>query len=95
MSARLVLGEQVLGLVPVRNRMATAIRGWDRRPTYHRLIKSGELKPGYACDNDAGIYFADNEVKRVVHTREDAKSYHVSLQGGEIVEKELKAEMIE
>ena len=67
----------------------------NRRPTYHRLIKSGELKPGYACDNDAGIYFSDNEVKRAVHTREDAKSYHVSLQGGEIVEKELKAEMIE
>ena len=67
----------------------------NRRPTYHKLIKSGELKPGYACDNDAGIYFSDNEVKRAVHTREDAKSYHVSLQGGEIVEKELKAEMIE
>ena len=66
----------------------------NRRPTYHRLIKSGELKPGYACDNDAGIYFADNEVKRVVHTREDAKVYYVSLQEGEIVEEELKAEMI-
>ena len=67
----------------------------NRRPTYHRLIKSGELKPGYACDNDAGIYFADNEVKRVVHTREEAKAYYVKLQGGEIVEEELKAEMIE
>ena len=29
----------------------------NRRPTYHRMIRSGELKPGYACDNDAGIYF--------------------------------------
>jgi dipeptidase E len=28
-----------------------------RRPTYHRLIASGQMKPGYACDNDAGIYF--------------------------------------
>ena len=27
-----------------------------RRPTYHRLILSGQMKPGYACDNDAGIY---------------------------------------
>src|SRR5688572_9327174 len=27
----------------------------QRRPTYHKLIASGELKPGYACDNDAGI----------------------------------------
>jgi len=67
----------------------------NRRPTYHKMIKSGELKPGYACDNNAGIYFSDNDVKRVVHTREDAKVYHVSLQEGEIVEKELQIEMIE
>lgn len=66
-----------------------------RRPTYHRLIASGELKPGYACDNDAGIFFHDNEVARVVRTREDAKVYYVALEGGEVVETELPAEMIE
>jgi len=33
-----------------------------RRPLYQKLIGSGEMKPGYACDNDAGIYFEDNEV---------------------------------
>ena len=65
-----------------------------RRPTYHRLISSGELKPGYACDNDAGIYFEDNEVRRVVKTRPDAKVYHVSMEGGAVVERELVADMI-
>ena len=65
-----------------------------RRPTYHRLISSGELKPGYACDNDAGIYFIDNEVSRVVKTREEAKVYHVALESGQVVETELPAEMI-
>lgn len=65
-----------------------------RRPTYHRLIRSGELKPGYACDNDAGIWFVDNEVRRVVKTREDARVYHVSLENGEIVERDLPGEMI-
>lgn len=65
-----------------------------RRPTYHRLIRSGELKPGYACDNDAGIHFVDNEVRRVVKTRESASVYHVSVEAGEIVETELPAEMI-
>ena len=67
----------------------------DRRPTYHRLIKSGELKPGYACDNDAGIYFQDNEVAQVVRTREDANAYYVDLQGGEIVETKFTADMID
>ncbi len=66
----------------------------ERRPVYQRLIASGEMKPGYACDNDAGIYFEDNEVRRVVRTREGANVYHVGLVGGRIVEEPLEAEMI-
>jgi peptidase E len=65
-----------------------------RRPLYQKLIGSGEMKPGYACDNDAGIYFEDNEVKRVVSTRAEAKVYYVSLVGGRIVEKLLEPERI-
>lgn len=67
----------------------------ERRPVYQRLIASGELKPGYACDNDAGIYFEDNEVRRVVRTREEANVYYVNLVRGRIVEERLEAEMIE
>ncbi len=67
----------------------------DRRPTYHRLIKSGELKPGYACDNDAGIFFQDNDVAQVVRTREDANAYYVDLQDGEIIETKFEADMID
>ena len=65
-----------------------------RRPLYQKLIGSGEMKPGYACDNDAGIYFEDNEVKRVVHTRAAAKVYHVSAAGGKVTEKVMEPEMI-
>ena len=67
----------------------------ERRPTYHQLIKSGVLKPGYACDNDAGIYFVDNEVRKVVKTREEASVYFVDLVEGEITETELSGEMID
>jgi len=67
----------------------------ERRPVYHRMIRSGELKPGYACDNNAGIYFEDNEVKRVVHTREGAKVYYVSLVAGQIREQVLESELID
>lgn len=67
----------------------------QRRPTYHRLIETGVLKPGYACDNAAGIYFEDNEVKRVVATREGARSYWVSLVGGRVVEEVMEPELIE
>jgi len=65
-----------------------------RRPTYQRLIRSGEMKPGYACDNDAGIYFEDNEVRRVVHTREGAKVYYVGVVDGQIREEVLESEFI-
>jgi dipeptidase E len=65
-----------------------------RRPLYQKLIGSGEMKPGYACDNDAGIYFEDNEVKRVVNTRAEAKVYYVSVVGGKVVEKVLEPERI-
>ena len=66
----------------------------ERRPLYQKLIASGELKPGYACDNDAGIYFEDNDVKRVVATRPDAKVYYVSASGGKAVEEVLEPERI-
>jgi peptidase E len=66
----------------------------QRRPTYHRLIASGVLKPGYACDNAAGIYFEDNEVRRVVATVAGAKAYRVGLVGGRVVEEVLEPELI-
>ncbi len=65
-----------------------------RRPQYEKLIGSGQMKPGYACDNNAGIYFQDNEVRRVVSARAGAKCYHVSLVDGKLVEKVLEPETI-
>jgi dipeptidase E len=65
-----------------------------RRPLYQKLIAAGQMKPGYACDNDAGIYFEDNAVRRVVATRDGAKVYHVSVEGGKIVEKVMEPERI-
>jgi peptidase E len=66
----------------------------DRRPLYQKLIGSGQMKPGYACDNDAGIYFEDNEVKRVVASRAGAKAYYVSVVDGKVVEKPMEPELI-
>jgi dipeptidase E len=65
-----------------------------RRPLYQKLISAGQMKPGYACDNDAGIYFEDNEVKRVVATRADAKVYYVSMVNGKIHERVFEPERI-
>jgi peptidase E len=66
-----------------------------RRPLYQKLIGSGQMKPGYACDNDAGIYFEDNIVRRVVSTRTGAKVYFVSVEGGKVVETVMEPERID
>jgi peptidase E len=65
-----------------------------RRPLYHDLIRSGRMKPGYACDNDAGIYFEDTTLARVVATRPGAKVYHVRVVAGELIERVLEPELI-
>jgi peptidase E len=65
-----------------------------RRPLYHELIKSGQLKPGYACDNEAGLYFEGTDLKRVVAAKDNAKCYHVRAENGEVVEQVLEPERI-
>jgi len=65
-----------------------------RRPLYQKLISSGDMKPGYACDNDAGIYFEGDQVRRVVATRAGAKCYYVSMVNGQLEERVLEPEMI-
>ncbi len=67
----------------------------ERRPTYHRMIASGEMKPGWACDNNAGIYFEGTEPKRFVATEEGAGVYWVEAVDGEIVETPYETELIE
>jgi dipeptidase E len=65
-----------------------------RRPLYHKLIGSGQLKPGYACDNEAGIYFEGTEVRRIVASKDGAKVYHVSVVDGQVVERVLEPERL-
>ena len=65
-----------------------------RRPLYHKLIGSGDMQPGYACDNDAGLYFEETTVKRVVATRVGAKCYYVSADNGVVTEKVLEPDQI-
>ena len=65
-----------------------------RRPVYHELIKKGELAPGYACDNQSGIYFENEKVVSCISSNEKSKSYRVDLVDGKIAEQELKSEII-
>ena len=65
-----------------------------RRPLYQRLIASGEMKPGYAVDDNAGLYFEGTTLTRVVTARRGAKAYHVTAAGGRATERVLEPEWI-
>ena len=65
-----------------------------RRPAYHKLIGEGTLKPGYAIDNNAAIYFEGTDVKKIVATREGSNAYYVDKVNGKIKEKVLKPDLM-
>lgn len=67
----------------------------QRKPLYWSKIRSGEYKPGYACDDRAGIYFENEIVKQAVSLDQESNSYHVSLVGNEIVERVLPKVVLE
>lgn len=66
----------------------------ERRPTYHRLIETGVLGPGWACDNDAGILFEGVEPARFVATRRGAGVYYVEMVDGRIQERSFDVDRI-
>lgn len=65
-----------------------------RRPLYQQLIAAGKMKPGFAVDDNAGLYFEETKVKRVVTARRGAKAYHVTVENGRVVEHVLEPEWI-
>ncbi|HYV97814.1 MAG TPA: peptidase E [Gemmatimonadaceae bacterium] len=65
-----------------------------RRPLYQKLISSGQMKPGFACDNDAGIYFEETTPKRYLSARDGSKVYFVKSAGGVAVETAYDMEKI-
>jgi len=60
-----------------------------RRPEYRRLVASGTLPPGIACDDHAAAHFVGTELETVVSGREGAKGYRVEPGDGEAREVEL------
>jgi len=49
----------------------------QRRPVYTRLVASGELPPGHACDDGAALLYRGTELAEVVASRPDARAYRV------------------
>jgi dipeptidase E len=66
----------------------------ERRPAYHRLLRNGEIAPGFAIDDGAAIHFINNEVHRVVASRKGAKAYRVRATGNAVQEEPMPVEYL-
>ncbi len=62
-----------------------------RRPTYRRLIESGELSAGYAADDGAALAFSGITLAEVVSSRPGAGAYRVERSASGVSEQALSA----
>lgn len=58
----------------------------ERRPTYHRLIGSGEMKDGYAADDGVGLHFVDGALHQIISSRPEARAWRVEHSGDGVTE---------
>lgn len=65
-----------------------------RRPLYHKNILSGNLAPGYACDDRAGLLFINGTLKEAVSTEASQNSYFVTVKDGKISEEKLTSRIL-
>lgn len=54
----------------------------NRRPSYHGLVASGRIKPGYACDDGAALHYVDEAIHAIVAANPTARAYRVERTAG-------------
>lgn len=60
-----------------------------RKPMLHKMLTNGEIRPGYAADNDTALHFADGKVAEAVSARAGALAYRAYLEDGTVNEEPL------
>jgi len=66
----------------------------QRRPTFHRLVASGRLAPGFAADDGVAILFEGSKIADVVRSRRNVAAYRVFRNGNRSVEQILEARLL-
>lgn len=59
----------------------------ERQEIYKSKILSKEMLEGYACDDGVGLHYINEELKKVVSSRKDAKAYFFKSVNNKLVEK--------
>lgn len=66
----------------------------ERRPTYHRLLREGEIRPGFGVDDGAALHFVEERLERVVSVVEGATAYQLEIVDGMVQERALRSERL-
>lgn len=66
----------------------------ERRPAYHALVKSGDLKAGYAIEDAVAAHFRNGHLERVVSKKHGARAYYVSVDEGIMKEEPLEVTLL-
>jgi len=67
----------------------------QRRPSYHRLLASGEISAGIAIEDWTGVHFKGSEIYRVVTSKRGARAYSMRAVHGSVQEVPLPAEFLD
>lgn len=65
-----------------------------RKPLYQDAVLKGLLKPGYACDDRAGILFENEKPVKYISRDKDSHCYFISVKDGKIEEELLVSEQL-
>jgi peptidase E len=66
----------------------------DRRPSYHRLLSSGEIAAGIAIVDWTGVHFVGTNLRRVVTSKRGARAYSMRAVYGSVQEVPLPVEVL-
>jgi peptidase E len=66
----------------------------QRRPSYHRLLASGEIAAGVAIEDWTGAHFIGTELDRVIASKRGARAYSMRAVYGSVQEVPLPVEYL-
>ena len=66
----------------------------QRRPSYHRLLASGEIAAGVAIEDWTGVHFKGKEIHRVIASKRGARAYSMRAVYGSVQEVPLPVEFL-
>ncbi len=66
----------------------------QRRPSYHRLLASGEIAAGVALEDWTGVHYIGVEMHQVVTSKRGARAYAMRAAHGSVQEVPLAAEVL-